>query len=73
MDPFAACQQLLRELPSRNGFNALATVASAVSKVSHAGLSVAFVHAVARQLPAAELFQRDNANAKLVSEICEVR
>lgn len=74
MDPFAACQQLIRELPSRNGVTALGTVAGVVNKSNTPpALSLAYVHAAARQLPAvANQFQRDKAMAKLVAEICDV-
>jgi hypothetical protein len=76
MDPFAACQQLIRDIPSRSGVTALGTVAGVVNKSSTTRppvLALAFVHAAARQLPAvANQFQRDKALAKLVAEVCDV-
>jgi hypothetical protein len=76
MDPFAACQQLIRDIPSRSGVTALGSVTGVVNKSSTTRppvLALAFVHAAARQLPAvANQFQRDKVLAKLVAEVCDV-
>jgi hypothetical protein len=73
MDPFAACQQLIREAPSRIGVSALGTVAGVMGNHNSPQLCLAFLHAAARQLPAvADHYNRDKATRTLVGEICHV-
>jgi hypothetical protein len=79
MDPFTACQQLIREAPSRIGVSALGTVAGVIGMTVDVGnhnspvLCLAFLHAAARQLPAvADHYNRDKATRTLVGEICHV-
>ena len=73
MDPATLCQKLISDPPTRAGVTNLATLARSVDKVGDPSLSLAFVQASARQLPAAGSFFRDKASTKLVVEICNVR